>query len=61
MLQLVELSEDIRRERRERIREIQWEREELERMPPPPKSRYDERLYEREIVYDRRQGSGRYR
>ena len=61
---LVELTEDIRRERRERIREIQWEREELERLPKmlpppppplpaPPRSKYDERIYEREYYYDR--------
>ena len=55
------LSEDIRRERRERIREIQWEREELERLPPTkPRSKYDERIYEREVVYDSKR-SGRYR
>ena len=69
MLRLVELTEDIRRERRERIREIQWEREELERLPkmitappppmipPPPMGRsggaYEERVYEREYIYDR--------
>ncbi|KAF2725275.1 hypothetical protein K431DRAFT_317757 [Polychaeton citri CBS 116435] len=42
VLKLVELTEDIRRERRERIRELQWEREESERvtkmLPPPPAS-----------------------
>lgn len=69
VLRLVELTEDIRRERRERIREIQWEREELERAPalkslpaPPPVpappignkgGSYDERIYEREWRYDR--------
>ena len=39
VLRLVEITEDIKRERRERIREIQWEREESERLPkmlPPP-------------------------
>jgi len=59
------LTEDIRRERRERIREIQWEREELERLPkmlppppvpapapPPPRSAYEERIYEKEYYYD---------
>lgn len=57
VLKLVELSEDIRRERRERIREIQWEREEIERLPPPkPRARYDERVYEREVDYYRRRG-----
>ena len=63
VLRLVELTEDIRRERRERIREIQWEREELERrpkmlpppppVPAPPRSVYDERIYEREYYLDR--------
>jgi len=65
VLRLVELTEDIRRERRERIREIQWEREELERLPkmlppppvpapapPPPRSAYEERIYEKEYYYD---------
>jgi hypothetical protein len=68
VLQLVELSEEIRRERRDRIREIEWEREQLERLPPPkprsppPKARskYDERIYEREVIYDTKR-SGRYR
>ena len=71
VLRLVELTEDIRRERRERIREIQWEREEMERLPKmitappslppmipaPPMGRnggaYEERIYEREYIYDR--------
>lgn len=65
-MRLVELTEDIRRERRERIREIQWEREELQRVPkmltappmapippPPPRARYDERIYESEYILDR--------
>jgi len=72
VLRLVQLTEDIKRERRDRIREIQWEREELERqqqpkmilppMPPipaPPRGKYDERIYEREYVYD--QHGRRYR
>lgn len=53
ILELVELSDYIRRERRERIREIQWEREELE----DRRSRridYDDVLYERKVVYDAR-------
>ncbi|KAI7002422.1 hypothetical protein KC354_g7454 [Hortaea werneckii] len=65
VLRLVEISEDIRRERRDRLREIQWEREELERrpkmlppppfppVPPAPKGTYDERIYERDVYYDR--------
>lgn len=63
MLKLVEITEDIKRERRERIREIQWEREERDRLPKmlpppppvpaPPRSKYDERIYEREYFYDR--------
>ncbi|KAF2453997.1 hypothetical protein BDY21DRAFT_116703 [Lineolata rhizophorae] len=54
VLRLVEISEDIRRDRRTRIREIQWEREELEnrrRLPPPT---YDDRYFERDVVYDSR-------
>ncbi|WPH05041.1 Hypothetical protein R9X50_00794000 [Acrodontium crateriforme] len=35
VLRLVQLTEDIRRERRERIRELQWEREERERLAAP--------------------------
>jgi hypothetical protein len=63
VLKLVELTEDIRRQRRERIRELQWEREEIERapkllpapppIPAPPRSAYEERIYEREYYYDR--------
>lgn len=59
VLRLVEITEDIRRERRERIREIQLERDEMERkpkmlppppvpVPPPPRSSYD-----REYIYER--------
>ena len=61
VVRLVEATEDIKRERRDRLREIQWEREESERrpkmlpapIPPPPTSRYDERIYEREYIIDR--------
>jgi len=64
VLHLVELTEDIRRERQDRLREIQWEREREERerqpkmlpappIPAPPRSKYDERIYEREYIYDR--------
>jgi hypothetical protein len=66
VLKLVEVTEEIRRERRERLREIHWEREEIERqpkmlpppmpqVPPPPRGggRYDERVFEKEVVYDR--------
>ncbi|KAF2159400.1 hypothetical protein M409DRAFT_30150 [Zasmidium cellare ATCC 36951] len=63
VVRLVEITEDIKRERRDRIREIQWEREERERapkllpppppVPAPPRSKYDERIYEREYIYDR--------
>ncbi|KAF2272365.1 uncharacterized protein EI97DRAFT_462013 [Westerdykella ornata] len=49
VLQLVELSDDIRRRRKSRIREIEYEREEI-RAPRPPS--YDERFYEREFTYD---------
>ncbi|SMY22614.1 unnamed protein product [Zymoseptoria tritici ST99CH_1A5] len=66
VLRLVEITEEIKKERRERIRELQWEREEIERVPkmitapppmppipPPPRSKYDERIYERDYIYDR--------
>lgn len=61
----MEVTEDIKRERRERIREIQWQREQREArpkmiaapppppIPAPPKSVYDERIYEREVIIDR--------
>ena len=47
VLQLVELTEDIRKDRRTRIRQIEYEREDLHRARP----RHDERVYEREVVY----------
>ena len=61
-MRLVEMSEDIRRERRERLREIQWEREERERLPPAhaPRGKVEERIYERDYLYDARR-NGRYR
>lgn len=77
VLELVKLSEDIRAERKERIREMQWERErELERKEREKKERKkeekflkemgayeDERIYEREVIYDGppRRSGGRYR
>jgi hypothetical protein len=57
VLELVEITEDIKRDRRERIREIQIERELAERprrplaLPQPPWD--EERVVEREIIYDR--------
>ena len=57
VLRLVELTEDIKRDRRERIREIEAEREMAERarrplaLPPAPWD--EERVVEREIIYDR--------
>lgn len=64
MLQLVELTEEIRRERAKRIREIEWEREKIEReeftftreKERKPKPNYDERFFEREVIYDSRRG-----
>lgn len=59
MLRLVELTEDIKRDRRERIREIQAEREFIERprrplaLPPAPPPWDEERVVEREVIYDR--------
>lgn len=62
MLRLVELSEDIRRNRHDRIREIQWERDSLNRRERRPWD--DERVFEREIVVSEGRsgrGGGRYR
>ena len=61
VLKLVQVTEDIRRERRERIRELQWESERPKAIlppppppiPPPPRSVYDERIYEREYRTER--------
>lgn len=59
VLRLVELTEDIKRDRRERIREIQAEREFVERprrqlaLQPAPPPWDEERVVEREIIYDR--------
>ena len=60
VLRLVEISDDIRRRRKSRIREIEYEREEIrDRRPPPPRD-YDERFYEHEVSFDRhRQRYGR--
>ncbi|KAF2803343.1 uncharacterized protein BDZ99DRAFT_171099 [Mytilinidion resinicola] len=49
VLQLVELSDDIRRKRQSRFRAIDFEREEIRDRRPP---KYDERFYEREVTYD---------
>ncbi|KAI4222561.1 MAG: hypothetical protein L6R36_006060 [Xanthoria steineri] len=71
VLRLVEVSEDLKRDRRERIREIEWEQRHA---PPPPKPRLalesgrpggwdEERIIEREIIYEGTPppGSRRYR
>ncbi|OSS53588.1 hypothetical protein B5807_00189 [Epicoccum nigrum] len=55
VLHLVEISDDIRRRRKSRIREIEFEREEIRR----PKSAYDDRYYEHEVTFDSRRS--RYR
>lgn len=55
VLQLVEISDDIRRKRKSRIREIEFEREEIRR----PSSGYDDRYYEHEVSFDSRRS--RYR
>lgn len=73
MVRLVELTEDIKRDRKDRIEQIQWERKDprlpepervydapralpaLEGPPPPAELRrgdWDERIYEREVVYE---------
>jgi len=49
VLQLVEISDEIRKARRRRIREIEWEREAIESRPR------EDRYYDREIIIDKRE------
>jgi hypothetical protein len=56
VLHLVEISDDIRRKRKSRIREIEFERESIRDRRP---SGYDERFYEHEVSFDSRRN--RYR
>lgn len=51
VLRLVEVSDDIRRRRRTRIREIEFEREDIRDRRPA--GGYDDRYYEHEISFDR--------
>ena len=51
VLQLVDLSSELKRNRRRRIREIEWEREDP-RLPRPPLA--EDRVVEREVVFDRK-------
>jgi hypothetical protein len=64
VVRLVEITEEIRRQRRDRIRELQYDREPAGRpkmlppappaIPPPPiRGGYDERYRERDFYYDR--------
>jgi hypothetical protein len=55
VLHLVEISDDIRRKRKNRIREIEFERESIRERRPG----YDERFYEHEVSFDSRRN--RYR
>jgi len=55
VLKLVELSDDIRANRRSRIRQIEYDREEIRERRP----KYDDRYYEHEVSYDSRRS--RYR
>ncbi|KAF1838193.1 hypothetical protein BDW02DRAFT_32368 [Decorospora gaudefroyi] len=57
VLHLVEISDDIRRKRKSRIREIEIERKSIHDSRPPPG--YDERFYEQELSFDSRRS--RYR
>ena len=68
MLRLVELSEHIRHQRRDRIREIQWEREEVkdrDRVEVEHRSRHEPRyedvIYEREVYEETAPRRHRYR
>jgi hypothetical protein len=56
VLHLVELSDEIRRKRKSRIREIEIERKSMHDSRP---GGYDERFYEHEVSFDSRRG--RYR
>jgi len=51
VVQLVDVSSELKRNRRRRIREIEWEREDP-RLPRPPLA--EDRLFEREVVFDRK-------
>jgi hypothetical protein len=53
VLRLIQLSDDLRRERRRRIRQIEMERAELAEMRARNRL-YDDRVYEREVVVNRR-------
>ena len=55
VLHLVEISDDIRRKRKSRIRDIEFEREEIRK----PSSGYDSRYYDHEVSFDSRRS--RYR
>ena len=64
VLGLVELTEDIRADRRDRISEIQAERDmgpppSRRGMPPPQPPWDEERVIEREVIYDSRGPGGR--
>ena len=68
MLRLVELSEDIRHQRRDRIREIQWEREEIKDRDrwelehrPKHEPKYEDVIYEREVYEETGPRRHRYR
>jgi hypothetical protein len=50
--ELVLLSDQIRRERQDRIREIEYERERLRERDDRRRDYDDERIIEREIIYD---------
>lgn len=52
VLQLVEISDDIRRRRKSRIRQIEYEREEIRERRPPARD-WDDRYSEHEFVLDR--------
>jgi len=49
VLHLVEISDDIRRKRKSRIRQIEYEREEIRDRRP---SGFDDRYYEHEVSFD---------
>ena len=64
ILELVQLTQDIREARRDRVREIQWERDLIDGGNVRPGRRgiaEEERVVEREVVYEGRRPPPRYR
>lgn len=61
MLELIQISDDIRRYRRERDRRRQWEREWHDQRyhAPPRRKQAEGRVSEREFIYEQTRGGPR--